>query len=94
MESVKKIIENYKEYAEKNGFGLNPDRKAVERLVGGLLENEKKHGKRYCPCRRISGNLEEDKPKICPCAWHREEIAKDGRCYCGLFVIQRSINNK
>ncbi len=85
MENVKKIIKDCREYAEKNGFKLNPDTKAVERLINGLFENEKKHGERYCPCRRITGNLEEDKLKICPCAWHKEEIAKDGHCCCRLY---------
>jgi len=76
----------YEEYAKKNGFKLNPNREVVERIIKGLLENEKKYGQKYCPCRRISGNSEEDKSKICPCAWHREEIEKNGRCLCGLFV--------
>jgi len=80
------LIRNYQEYAERNGFKLNPNREVVERLVKGLLENEKKYGARYCPCRRVSGNPEEDKPKICPCQWHREEIERDGHCLCGLFV--------
>ena len=57
-------------YAEKNGFQLNPGREAVERLIKGMLENEKEYGARYCPCRRITGNPEEDEPKICPCQWH------------------------
>ncbi len=83
---MEEIIKNYHEYAEKNGFKLNPNREVVERLVKGMLENEKKHGARYCPCRRITGNPEEDKPKICPCQWHREEIERDGHCLCGLFV--------
>ncbi len=80
------LIKNYQEYAEKNGFKLNPNREMVERLIKGMLENEKKYGFRYCPCRRISGNPEEDKPKICPCAYHFEEIERDGHCFCGLFV--------
>jgi len=84
-EDIEKIIQSYQEYAEKNGFKLNPNRAIVERLVKGLLENEKKYSFRYCPCRRISGNPEEDKPKICPCQWHREEIERDGHCFCGLF---------
>jgi ferredoxin-thioredoxin reductase catalytic chain len=79
------IIRDYQEYAEKNGFRLNPDRETVTRLVRGLLENEKKYGARYCPCRRITGNPDEDRPKICPCQWHRQEIEKDGHCFCGLF---------
>jgi len=83
---MEKIIKGYEEYAEKNGFRLNPDREAVERIVKGLLENEKKYGFRYCPCRRISGDSKEDSKKICPCFWHREEIEKDNHCLCGLFV--------
>jgi len=80
------LIKEYEEYAEKNGFKLNPNREVVERLIKGMLENEKKFGERYCPCRRITGNKEEDKGKICPCHWHREEIERDGHCVCGLFV--------
>ena len=85
-EEIEEIIKSYQMYAEKNGFKLNPDREVVERLIKGMLENEKKFGDRYCPCRRVTGNPEEDKPKICPCQWHREEIGKNGHCLCGLFV--------
>lgn len=82
---IEALIEKYQEYARKNGFSLNPDRKAVERIVKGLLENEEKHGDRYCPCRRITGDAKEDSKKICPCFWHKEEIEKLGHCLCGLF---------
>ena len=85
-EKIKEIIKEYEEYAQKNEFKLNPDREVVERLIKGMLENEKKFGERYCPCRRITGNREEDKGKICPCYWHQEEIERDGHCVCGLFV--------
>ncbi len=86
MEKVNEIIKNYQEHAKKNGFRLNPDRKIVEKLVMGLLANEKKYGVRYCPCRRVTGNSEEDQGKICPCRWHKEEIEKEGHCSCVLFV--------
>jgi len=85
-EEERLLIKKYEEYVETNGFKLNPNREVVERIIRGLLENEKKYGQKYCPCRRVSGNLEEDKSKICPCSWHREEIEKNGRCLCGLFV--------
>jgi len=62
---VENLIESYRKYAEANGFKLNPDKKVVERLVRGLLANEKKYGAKYCPCRRVAGNKEEDQPKIC-----------------------------
>ena len=83
---IEEMIKNYSEYAKENGFQLNPDRKTVERVINGLLANEKKNGKKYCPCRRLSGNEEEDLKKVCPCVYHKEEIKKDGRCYCGLFT--------
>ncbi|MDD5547321.1 MAG: ferredoxin-thioredoxin reductase catalytic domain-containing protein [Candidatus Pacebacteria bacterium] len=81
-----KLIKEYVEYAKSNGIQLNPDARVVEGIVGGLLKNEEKYGKRYCPCRRVSGNQEEDLKKICPCYYHKGEIEKDGRCFCGLFV--------
>ena len=65
---------------------LNPDKKIVERVMAGLAENEKKYGAKYCPCRRVSGNKEEDAKKICPCIWHKDEIEKDGHCFCNLYV--------
>jgi len=83
---IDRVIKEYEEYAKKNGFKLNPNREIVERLIKGLLENEKKYGARYCPCRRVIGNQDEDRPKICPCVWHRAEIEKKGHCFCGLFV--------
>jgi len=67
-------------------LNLNPDKKVVEEIMRGLLMNEKKYGKRYCPCRRVTGDAKEDAKKICPCFWHEEEIARDGKCFCGLYV--------
>lgn len=86
QKKIEEMIKEYSEYAQKNGFQLNPDKKNVERVINGLLENEKKNGKKYCPCRRLSGNQEEDSKKICPCVYREEELAKDGRCFCGLFI--------
>lgn len=84
--NINEMINRYDNYAKSNGFRLNPDKKAVERVMNGLVANEKKYGKRYCPCRRISGVEAEDAKKICPCAFHKEEIEKDGHCICNLFV--------
>jgi len=73
-------------YAKQNGFKLNPDIQAVQRVVKGLLANEQKYGEKYCPCRRISGDKEADSKNICPCYYHKEEIKNDGHCFCKLFV--------
>ena len=85
-EKIEKLKKEYSEYAEKNGFHLNPDEKTVERIIEGLLKNEEKFGDKYCPCRRVSGNKDEDAKKICPCFWHKDEIKKDGHCFCRLYV--------
>lgn len=80
------LMKQYKEYAAASGFMLNPNAKIVEGIVAGLLAREEKFGARYCPCRRVTGDKEEDKKIICPCAYHKEEIEKDGHCHCNLFV--------
>lgn len=85
-EQIKEISERYYNYAISQGFRLNPDKKTTDRVINGLLENEKKHGKKYCPCRRVTGDAEKDAKIICPCAYHKDEVAKDGHCVCNLFV--------
>ncbi len=85
-EKVDKMIEGYERYAKLSGFKLNPDRSIVKALCLGLLANEKRHGARYCPCRMVTGNNEEDKKIICPCVYHKDEIKEMGHCHCNLFV--------
>jgi thioredoxin 1 len=80
------MIERYDNYAKSNGFRLNPNRKIVEGIINGLFQNEKKYGKKYCPCRRVKGNEAEDAKIICPCVFHKDEIQKDGHCLCNLFL--------
>jgi ferredoxin-thioredoxin reductase catalytic subunit len=80
------LIKQYEKYAAENEFKLNPNPKIVEGIVGGLLAREEKNGARYCPCRRVMGDKEEDKKIICPCIYHKDEIEKDGHCHCNLFV--------
>jgi len=85
-DKIEKVIREYEEYAKKNNFSLNSDRKIAEGIIKSLLEREKKFGFRYCPCRKISDNPEEDKKIICPCYFHLSEIERNGHCLCRLFV--------
>jgi thioredoxin len=80
------LMAEYEAYAQEHGLKLNPDKEIVKRILTGLVENEKKHGKKYCPCRRVTGNASEDDKNVCPCATHLEEIEKNGHCLCMLFV--------
>jgi thioredoxin len=85
-QAIEEIIKGYKDYAESQGLKLNPDQEVIKRIARGLLANERKYGQKYCPCRRVTGNKEEDRPKICPCAFHKEEIEENGHCLCNLFT--------
>ena len=81
-----KLTKEYREYAESKGFKLNPNPKIVEGIVNALLSRNEAFGEKYCPCRRITGDKEEDKKIICPCIYHLDEIEKDGHCHCNLYV--------
>ena len=82
---IEKITSWAHRYAEKNGWVLNPDEQERTTVLHGLASNRAQFGKQYCPCRLQSGDLEKDKKIICPCIYHRDEIAKDGHCHCRLF---------
>ena len=83
---IEKLIHEYQDLAKRKGLKLNPNKELVNDLIRGLLENEKKYGVRYCPCRRVAGKKEEDDAKICPCSFLDKEIEEKGQCLCGLFV--------
>lgn len=66
-------------YADSQGFKLNPDKKALNTILEGLLKNEKQYSLRYCPCKlRLKEN-------ICPCKNSKKEIEETGHCKCTLF---------
>ncbi len=82
----KKLIKIYEKYAGMHGFQLNPNQAIVFGITDGLIKNQEKYGERYCPCRAVSGNKEEDKKNICPCIYGKEEVERQGYCVCRLFV--------
>jgi len=80
---IRRRLENY---AKRAGFELNPDEAKVTYVIDGLAQRKVSRGKAYCPCRVISGDPKADKKIICPCVYHRQEIADKGICHCELFV--------
>jgi len=77
-----------KRYAERKGILLNPDEKRVDE-VPGLAVRQKKFGKRYCPCRIITGNTEEDRKIICPCVYTKRSLRSLARAIAG-FLAQKN----
>jgi len=77
----------WEKFTEKNDFKLNPDKEHVDMVIEGLLNNEKKHGLKLCPCRLKDGTRERDLSLICPCNFKIQDTWKNkGMCWCGLFV--------
>ncbi|MEM2956496.1 MAG: anaerobic carbon-monoxide dehydrogenase catalytic subunit [Candidatus Pacearchaeota archaeon] len=87
----KEILKFSKEYAKKAGFVLNKDKKQLDYIIKSLKKNEEKYGFRFCPCRVVTGNFEEDRIIICPCIYHKQEIKDMGHCLCRLFFDPKRI---
>ncbi|MCS3924617.1 ferredoxin-thioredoxin reductase catalytic domain-containing protein [Methanosalsum natronophilum] len=86
VEETKKKIRNWTQrYADRKGYDLNPDNEMLDMVIEGLANNVDKYGRRYCPCRIITGNEQEDRKIICPCIYHEEEVETQGSCHCSLF---------
>ena len=75
-----------KDYANKNGLGLNTDYDIVVQAIKGLAQNKREYGTQYCGCRQVTGDPKKDKDLICPCIHRTLDIQKRGSCKCGLFV--------
>ena len=79
-------------FTEGNEFQVNPDSGKVDLLLDGVINNERAHGLKYCPCRLMCKDFEEDLKIICPCNFLIHETYKDredGECWCGLFVRRK-----
>jgi len=83
LERVERMLRGY---VERSPYRLNPDLVTVRHVRDGLAEHLVLHGRMYCPCREVTGAPERDRPNICPCTTHAEEIARTGACECGIFV--------
>ena len=84
-ELKQKMYEWTEKYANKVGYRLNPDREALDYVLDGLAIKLEKFGRRYCPCRIVTGNEDEDRKIVCPCIYHKKEVERDGNCHCELF---------
>ena len=79
-------------FAKKNEFKINPDTQKVNMLLEGLFNNEKNYGLKYCPCRLITKDFEQDLKLVCPCNFLiHETYQQNGECWCGLFVRRDKI---
>ena len=86
IEREAKVVEELsRAHAREAGMTLNPDPKKLQMLFTALARRKVRYGEFYCPCRVVTGIAEKDKPSICPCEPHVEEVAASGHCLCELF---------
>lgn len=86
-EEFNSLLKQLEEHATSNGFMLNPDQNVVKSVIAGLIKNRQLYGDYYCPCR-----LRKDMQYVCPCASHKRDIQKQGKCTCNLFVRKEEKN--
>jgi len=89
-ENAEELTKEAEEYAKRVSIKLNADKEKLAMVIKGLMDNKKKHGEVYCPCRVVTGNKEKDEEIICPCVFHRGEIELKGNCLCTLFFEDKS----
>jgi len=80
--------------AKKQGWILNRDKDHLDIIINGLMKNYNRYGYFSCPCRDSSGNKEQDKDIICPCAYSRPDIEEYGHCFCGLYLDEEFYKKK
>jgi len=88
------VVRTVTKYVERSPFFLKPAKVIVDNIISGLVRNKIKYGFTYCPCQEVKGIPEKDRDNICPCRTHKEQIACQGTCECGLFVNETYLNAK
>ena len=83
---VDDLHDTLKKIQEQKGYYFNEDKERTFDLLRGLLTNKARYGYMSCPCRLASGNREEDKDIVCPCAYRKPDVNEFGSCYCQLYV--------
>lgn len=86
METKEGMIEYCKKICKINKWILNKDKKTLNDLIDGLVDNKKSYGYQSCPCRLASGNRDLDRDLICPCDYAKLDIKEYGACYCNLYL--------
>ena len=81
--SIRARLENH---LKGKPFHFNADTAALEGILFALAKRKEQYGEEYCPCRRVTGDKDEDAKIICPCIHHLKELEVDGHCHCRLFT--------
>lgn len=88
LSSVDEVKATWAEFGKVGvEYKLSEDLEMVNGLAEGVLENQRSHGLKYCPCRLTKGDAIEDLKLVCPCNFQIQKTYQErGECWCGLFV--------
>ncbi|MBM3302625.1 MAG: hypothetical protein FJY85_22070 [Deltaproteobacteria bacterium] len=87
LDTVEHLIRVWEAFTKGQDFRLEDSQENIRTLATGELENMRKHGLKYCPCRIPTGDFDRDLRLICPCNFKTQQYWKEnGECWCGLFV--------
>ena len=81
LEKMERFAKNF---AEKSGTVVNPNKEASESVIKGLAAHVQELGKPLCPCNFYPDKKEEVKRRRWICACDEMQIFK--YCHCLLFV--------
>ena len=91
IENQIRIWKEFTQRQESDKFVLNPNKETIELLAQGVLNNEKNKGLKFCPCRMIMHDKEQDKKLVCPCNFKTQKTWQEkGECWCSLFIKEKN----
>jgi len=94
MTEAEQLYERLKKVQEPKGYYFNSDRERTLDLIEALITNKNRYGYMACPCRLASGDRENDRDIICPCAYRARDVEEYGSCYCNLYVSREWLEGK
>ncbi len=86
---IEKMERYAKNYAEKTGTVLNPNKEAYQSVILGLSSHVQELGKPLCPCNFYPDKKEEIKRRKWICACDEMQIFK--YCHCLLFTTPEGL---
>ena len=86
LEKMKRFAKNF---AEKSGTVVNPNKEAAEAVINGLAAHVQELGKPLCPCNFYPDKEEEIKRRRWICACDEMQIFK--YCHCLLFTTENGM---
>ncbi|WP_457638730.1 ferredoxin-thioredoxin reductase catalytic domain-containing protein [Persephonella sp.] len=88
-ETLEKMRNFAKNFAEKSGTVVNPNGEAAEAVISGLAAHVDELGKPLCPCNFYPDKQEEVKRRRWICACDEMQIFK--YCHCLLFTTEEGL---